>query len=143
MKQSDEVKGMSNRLDVNHLKVEQTSELEQYASEVKVYLGQIQTDLTQLGHLLDLGDLYTAIAYNQSLINKGEQLELLQTPEVFKDLQDLHHSYYVALQELQEALDQQDTNDQQLHYGYSVLTMRLFSVEFQSLIEDFGIKSHE
>lgn len=139
--QPAEIKGMSNRLDVNHLKVEQTPELEEFATKTKGYLGDIQEELTQLGHLLETGDKHAAVTLNESLINKSKQWDQQHAPELFSDLQDLHHSYYVTLQELQDALNQNDVNDQQLHYGYSVLTIRLFSVEFQSLIEQYGIKA--
>lgn len=139
----DEIKSLSNRTDVNHYYLKQSDETIDYANKTTSYLGTVQDQLSALGTAIESGDDAATISLTNNLIAEGLIQQNFKAPDPFTQLPDLHHSYVVALQELQEANEQVDFEDQQLHYGYAQLTLTLWSREYESLIADYGIKAEE
>ncbi|MFS0786729.1 hypothetical protein ABC345_10160 [Shouchella sp. 1P09AA] len=138
--QDDEIKKLSNRQDVNHYKLEQTPESEAYAYEISTYLGTIFPYFSDLGKNIE-GHSAKASEQTSELIAHAESFETSQPVEPFNELIDLHHSYLVALQELDHAIANEDLNDERLHYSYATLTARLYAMEYQSLLSEYGIKA--
>ncbi|GAF23890.1 hypothetical protein JCM19047_3740 [Bacillus sp. JCM 19047] len=136
-KQSEDIKKLSNRQDVNHIKLEQTTESEVYATEIETYLGSVYSLLPGLGTEVDNG-IHGGVNQLDTLLTKAEEFEAIPSVEPFHKLKDLHHSYLVALEELDAAKDE---NDARLHYSYATLTIRLYAMEYQSLAAENGIKA--
>ncbi|AIC94536.1 hypothetical protein [Shouchella lehensis] len=136
-KQSDDIKKLSNRQEVNHVKLEQTTESEWYATNIEAYLGTVYSLLPALETEVENGS-QGAQRQLDTLLTEAETFESIPPVEPFHTLKDLHHSYLIALQELAAA---KDVNDARLHSSYATLTIRLYAMEYQSIAAENGIKA--
>ncbi|AST97743.1 hypothetical protein [Shouchella clausii] len=142
-KASDEIKGLSSQLDVNHAQKEHSKAAETYARAFEQYVDEAAPVLVQLQEAVMTGNNSEAAALTELLADKAKEHEQTNTfpPPFAGGFEDIHHSYTVSLGELEQALNTRSYEAEQQHYSNASLSFRLMRREYESLITEYGIKA--